>query len=170
VWCVLFERGVIFCVICVFCLIVVPLPPGKNPFAVQFNNNNNKPARCRKQAQLCLSPAWLTENVNLPHAIASMRVLLHALAQFGVSWQLYIDWAWLCTPRGRQRWDWPASPPTDLPPTERFQSPFNYVFSNINYIYKAAAKQSKAIPITGSGDLQGCEMLRIPHRLDSRLT
>jgi hypothetical protein len=25
----------------VFCLIVVPLPPGKNPFAVQLNNNNN---------------------------------------------------------------------------------------------------------------------------------
>jgi hypothetical protein len=23
------------------CLIVVPLPPGKNPFAVQLNNNNN---------------------------------------------------------------------------------------------------------------------------------
>jgi hypothetical protein len=23
------------------CLIVVPLPPGKTPFAVQFNNNNN---------------------------------------------------------------------------------------------------------------------------------
>jgi hypothetical protein len=28
---------------CIFvcCLIVVPLPPGKNPFVVQFNNNNN---------------------------------------------------------------------------------------------------------------------------------
>jgi hypothetical protein len=25
----------------VFCLIVVPLPPGKNPFAVQLNNKNN---------------------------------------------------------------------------------------------------------------------------------
>jgi hypothetical protein len=25
----------------VLCLIVVPLPPGKNPFAVQINNNNN---------------------------------------------------------------------------------------------------------------------------------
>jgi hypothetical protein len=23
------------------CLVVVPLPPGKNPIAVQFNNNNN---------------------------------------------------------------------------------------------------------------------------------
>jgi hypothetical protein len=26
---------------CVLCLIVVPLPSGKNPFAVQLNNNNN---------------------------------------------------------------------------------------------------------------------------------
>jgi hypothetical protein len=25
---------------CVLCLIVVPLPPDKNPFAVQLNNNN----------------------------------------------------------------------------------------------------------------------------------
>jgi hypothetical protein len=27
------------CVICVSCPIVVPLPPGKNPFAVKINNN-----------------------------------------------------------------------------------------------------------------------------------
>jgi hypothetical protein len=38
VCCVLFERGVLFCVMC---LIVVPLPPGKNAFSVQANNNNN---------------------------------------------------------------------------------------------------------------------------------
>jgi hypothetical protein len=30
--------------------------------------------------------------------------------------------------------------------------------------------KSKAIPITGRGGLSGCEMLRIPHCLDSRLT
>jgi hypothetical protein len=29
---------------------------------------------------------------------------------------------------------------------------------------------SKAIPVTGLGGLQGCEMLRIPHCLDNRLT
>jgi hypothetical protein len=34
----LFESCVIFCVLC---LIAVPLPPGENTFAVQFNNNNN---------------------------------------------------------------------------------------------------------------------------------
>jgi hypothetical protein len=37
VCCVLFECGVLFCVMCVICalcLIVVSLPPGKNPFAV----------------------------------------------------------------------------------------------------------------------------------------
>jgi hypothetical protein len=28
------------CVVCVLCLIVVPLPPGKIPFAVKINNNN----------------------------------------------------------------------------------------------------------------------------------
>jgi hypothetical protein len=26
---------------CVFCFIVVPLPPGKNPFVVTLNSNNN---------------------------------------------------------------------------------------------------------------------------------
>jgi hypothetical protein len=31
-------------------------------------------------------------------------------------------------------------------------------------------KKSKAIPITGLGGLLGCEMLRIPHCLDNRLT
>jgi hypothetical protein len=36
--CVLFEHGVLFCVLC---LIVVPLPPGKNQLAVRVNNNNN---------------------------------------------------------------------------------------------------------------------------------
>jgi hypothetical protein len=44
VCCVLFECGVLFCVMCVIRvlrLIVVPLPPGKNPFAVKINNNNN---------------------------------------------------------------------------------------------------------------------------------
>jgi hypothetical protein len=38
VCCVLFERGALFCVMCIFvlCVIVVPLPPGKNPFVVQI--------------------------------------------------------------------------------------------------------------------------------------
>jgi hypothetical protein len=30
--------------------------------------------------------------------------------------------------------------------------------------------KGKAIPITGRGSPQGCEMLRLPHFLDSRLT
>jgi hypothetical protein len=29
------------CVICLLCLIVLPLPPGKTPFAVKINNNSN---------------------------------------------------------------------------------------------------------------------------------
>jgi hypothetical protein len=32
----------------VLCLIVVPLPPGKNPFAVKINNNNNNECFCWK--------------------------------------------------------------------------------------------------------------------------
>jgi hypothetical protein len=38
----LFERRVLFSVICAICvlyLIAVSLPPGKNQFAVQLNNN-----------------------------------------------------------------------------------------------------------------------------------
>jgi hypothetical protein len=31
----------VFVVLFVCCLIVVPLPPGENPFAVNNNNNNN---------------------------------------------------------------------------------------------------------------------------------
>jgi hypothetical protein len=30
----------VVCVVCVLCLIVVPLPPDKNPFAVKINNIN----------------------------------------------------------------------------------------------------------------------------------
>jgi hypothetical protein len=33
-----------------------------------------------------------------------------------------------------------------------------------------SSKNSKAIPVAGRPDLQRCEMLRIPHCLDSRLT
>jgi hypothetical protein len=36
VWCVIWRDMCIF----VSCLIVVTLPPAKNPFAVQINNNN----------------------------------------------------------------------------------------------------------------------------------
>jgi hypothetical protein len=31
----------VWCVTCELCLIVVPLPPGKNPFAVKISNNSN---------------------------------------------------------------------------------------------------------------------------------
>jgi hypothetical protein len=30
--------------------------------------------------------------------------------------------------------------------------------------------KSKAIPVTSLGSLQGCEMLRMPHCIDNRLT
>jgi hypothetical protein len=37
VCCALFERDGLFFV---SCFIVLPLPPGKNPFAIKINNNN----------------------------------------------------------------------------------------------------------------------------------
>jgi hypothetical protein len=37
VWCVILCDTSI----CTLCLIVVPLPPRKNPFAVEADNNNN---------------------------------------------------------------------------------------------------------------------------------
>jgi hypothetical protein len=45
VCCVLFERGVLYCVMCVIYvlyLILVQLPTGKNPFAVKINNSELK--------------------------------------------------------------------------------------------------------------------------------
>jgi hypothetical protein len=43
VLCAVFRLSVVlFCVMCVICvlyLIIVPLPPGKCPFAVKINNN-----------------------------------------------------------------------------------------------------------------------------------
>jgi hypothetical protein len=42
--CVLFERGVLFCVLCVFLWAVFyrnTTSTGKAPFTVQLNNNNN---------------------------------------------------------------------------------------------------------------------------------
>jgi hypothetical protein len=45
VLCVVFCLRVVcyfvWCVICVLCLIVVALPPGKNPFTAKVNNSNN---------------------------------------------------------------------------------------------------------------------------------
>jgi hypothetical protein len=37
---------------CVLCLIVVPLPPGKTPFAVQLNNNTSTPPLCIQQCDI----------------------------------------------------------------------------------------------------------------------
>jgi hypothetical protein len=43
VCCVSFDRGVILCDVCYLFVVSYckPLPPGKNPFAVKINNNNN---------------------------------------------------------------------------------------------------------------------------------
>jgi flagellar biosynthesis component FlhA len=39
VYCVSFDRVLfcVMCVVCVLCLVVVPLPPGENPFAFKIN-------------------------------------------------------------------------------------------------------------------------------------
>jgi hypothetical protein len=42
--CALFERGVLFCVMCVILRVVSyfsTTATGKNPFAIQLNNNND---------------------------------------------------------------------------------------------------------------------------------
>jgi hypothetical protein len=44
----------------------------------------------------------------------------------------------------------------------------HYIF--LSCINRQAKKKSKTIPVTGRGGLYGCEMLRIPHCLDNRLT
>jgi hypothetical protein len=55
--CVSFDRGVILWdVICVLCLIVVPLPPGKNPFSVKINNNKIRKSSSMLQRTI-LSPS-----------------------------------------------------------------------------------------------------------------
>jgi hypothetical protein len=44
------------------------------------------------------------------------------------------------------------------------------VSSALTSYVKVSKLKSKAVPITGPGGLQGCEILRIPHCLDNRLT
>jgi hypothetical protein len=39
-----------------------------------------------------------------------------------------------------------------------------------NFLYIKSKSKSKAIALTGCGGLYGCEMLRILHYLDNRLT
>jgi hypothetical protein len=39
-----------------------------------------------------------------------------------------------------------------------------------SYSFTSAQYESEAIPVTGRGGLQGCEMLRIPQCLDNRFT
>jgi hypothetical protein len=66
---------VLFCVICVFCvlcLIVVPLSPGKNPFEVQVNNNNNNESP-RLIAKFCNRLIFYGEDFLAPHPIHKLE-------------------------------------------------------------------------------------------------
>jgi hypothetical protein len=45
-----------------------------------------------------------------------------------------------------------------------------YYTKNILDNSKVKVKKSRGIPVTGRGGPQGCEMLRLPHFLDNRLT
>jgi hypothetical protein len=38
---ILYRVFIVWCVLFVCCLTVVPLPPGKTPFAIKIDNNNN---------------------------------------------------------------------------------------------------------------------------------
>jgi hypothetical protein len=54
--CTVFRLIVdLFCVmyvVCMLCLIVVPLPPGENPFAVKIDNNKNKIWKPKQQVHI----------------------------------------------------------------------------------------------------------------------
>jgi hypothetical protein len=52
------------CVIFVLCLIVLPLPPGKNSFAIKINNNNNNSEP--HELQLGISWRWVVSFTNRP--------------------------------------------------------------------------------------------------------
>jgi hypothetical protein len=48
------------CVVCVLCLIEVPLPPGETPFSVKINNNNKiRRGRLEENAYIPLFPSTL---------------------------------------------------------------------------------------------------------------
>jgi hypothetical protein len=48
---------------------------------------------------------------------------------------------------------------------------FKYtVDNNVQHIYMIYIKKGKVIPATGHEGPQGCEMSRLPHSLDNRLT
>jgi hypothetical protein len=51
--------------------------------------------------------------------------------------------------------------------SQEFVLKFSSACMSIN---RDVVKKGKAIPVTGRGGLQGCEMLRIPHCLGNRLT
>jgi hypothetical protein len=53
----------VMCVICVLCLIVAPLPPGENKFAVKINNNNNNNAVFSNLPSLHLSSDQIFSSV-----------------------------------------------------------------------------------------------------------
>jgi hypothetical protein len=55
-------------------------------------------------------------------------------------------------------------------PFRCFPPCIRHCFLQINTIDLIKVKKSKAIPVTGRRGLWGCEVLRIPHSLDSRLT
>jgi hypothetical protein len=42
---------VLICVICVLCLIVVPLLPGRNPFAIKINNKKICPTLAFRESR-----------------------------------------------------------------------------------------------------------------------
>jgi hypothetical protein len=41
VFCLIVVLFCVMCAFCLLCLIVLPLPPGKTPFAVKINNNHH---------------------------------------------------------------------------------------------------------------------------------
>jgi hypothetical protein len=59
---------------CVLCLLVVPLPPGTNPFAVKINNNKIIRRRYRTTTQHCVISQKVA-GVNVPYSTDDMYML-----------------------------------------------------------------------------------------------
>jgi hypothetical protein len=91
--CVVFYLSVVcyFCVICEFfvlCLIVVPLPPGINPSAVQLNNNNNN-----DNSNICLLPLYSSLSIAFTVRRESVRLTIFIRFYHGIIYfffQFYI--------------------------------------------------------------------------------
>jgi hypothetical protein len=63
----------------VFCLIVVPLPPGKIPFAAQLNNNNNNNSNFFRKGKMDSKYGLQKKTLNRPRVMITFNHYLFLL-------------------------------------------------------------------------------------------